>query len=278
MVLAGGCRHLDAIPYTPPTTPEQWCAGRPCIDLGGIVWNEPLGTVLVYALAAVSLGVGIRLWRARAGHRSRLWWAIAMALGGVAAAIAGTSYQAFSYELKCAGRALCAWTSWWEVVYLTLQNASADAMVVGVAYACTRGALRRALIAYAAANALVHAALTAWGAVGADARLLSFELLLGFSLPALVLGFAVNGVRFARHRSGLDGALLGAWVWLVATNAAYYAYMSANLTQAFWRGGAGFYFSENDVLHLGMIGWALYVHLVVAPRLADLADDRPAAV
>lgn len=274
---ASGCRHLDAIPFTPLTTPEQWCASRPCIDLGGVIWNEPLGTFLVDLLAAASMWVGWRIWRSRGSEKSRFWWALAMGLGGVAAGVAGTSYQAFSYELKCAERAFCAWTSWWEVAYLTIQNASIDGMVIAVAHSSTRGAFRRGLIRYAWANALLHLAVTAYGAIGASPLLISFELLLAFSLPGLAIGLGLNATRFWRHRTALDRALLGAWLWLVATNALYYGYLVAGYTQALWQDGRGFYFSENDVLHVGMIGWAVYVLLVVAPHVKDLADDTGAA-
>jgi len=34
----------------------------------------------------------------------------------------------------------------------------------------------------------------------------------------------------------------------------------------------GFYFSENDVLHIGMIGWMLYFMRVVSKNVRDLPD------
>lgn len=278
---ASGCAaveaRLAAIPFDPPTTPAAWCAARPCIDLGGVIWNEPLGTALVYGLAALYVVAGVRIWRERGRERSRLAWAWALILGGVAAGAAGTSYQAFSYELKCAGRELCVWTSPFEVAYLVLQSASVGCMVAAVAWSCTRGALQRALVAYAALSVALHAGVTLLGVVTANPRLLSFELLLLFSLPALLVGLGLNGTRWLRRGSALDGALFGAWLWLVATNAIHFAYGAAGLTQRFWQEGRGFHFSENDVLHVGMIGWAFYVLRVVAPRVRDLGGARAAA-
>lgn len=270
----GGCGPLERLPYTPATTPEQWCRIRPCVEIGGIIVNEPLGSLLVYLLTGMLLLAGRYVWRRRARENSRRWWAWALVLGGVAAGLAGTSYQAFSYELKCAGREVCLWTSWWEVAYLTIQNASIDCMVIAVAYSCTTGGLRTLLIGYAGANAAIHMMVTVYGAATANAFLISFELLLLFSLPALLTGVGVNGIRFLRNRTAVDRVLLGAWAWLVATNGAYFAYALAGCTQRLWKGGAGFYFSENDVLHLGMIGWTLYVVRVVARRIADLDERR----
>ena len=56
-----------------------------------------------------------------------------MLLGGLAALAAGTSYQAFGYQIKCVGQETCAWTSWWEVIYLMFQQVSMDAMLVAIA-------------------------------------------------------------------------------------------------------------------------------------------------
>jgi len=263
---------LDSILIEPPLRPEQWCTTRPCIELGGVVLDQPFGTLLVYTLAALYVAVGWRLWQSRGVQRSRGWWAASLIIGGVAAAVAGTSYQAFGFELKCAGRELCVWTNALEVVYMVLQNVSVDAMIVAVAYSCTRDGMRRILFWYAGINALAHLAVTVAGVRTADAFLLSFELLLLFSTPAFLFAVVLNAVRFLRHREALDAALLGGWAVLFATNALYYAYLLAGATEALWRGGAGFFFSENDVLHIGMIGYVVYLHVVVAPHIRDAAE------
>lgn len=268
-LLLVGCGRLDSILVEPQMHPDQWCTTRPCVELGGIVLDQALGSLLVYLLAGLFLVAGLRLWRQRGTQRSRWWWAWSLALGGLAAASAGTSYQAFGYELKCAGRDACTWTSWFEVVYMVLQNVSVDCMVVAVAHSTTRHRLRRILIWYAGFNALAHVVVTVYGVLSGNSFLLSFELLLLFSSPAFVVALGLNGVRYYRDRQTLDAVLLGAWAWLFVTNAAYFGYLVAGCTETFWRHGAGFYFSENDVLHVGMIGWILYLHYVVVPHIRD---------
>jgi hypothetical protein len=256
----------------PPTSPEQWCALRPCVRLGGVVLDQPFGSALVCLLALLWLYGGWRFWRSRGGERSRFWWACALGLGGVAAALAGTSYQAFGYELKCAGRPLCLRTSRFEVAYLVLQNASTSCIVVAVAHACAVGRLRRRLIQYAALSAVAHGLVTLQGVAQARPFLLSFELLLAFSLPPLAVGLAWNGARAVQQRSALDRALVGAWLGILAVTGIYAAWAMGGHTERLWQGGAGVYVSENDVLHAGMIGWVLYVTFVVSRRVRDRVD------
>ena len=65
----------------------------------------------------------------------------------------------------------------------------------------------------------------------------------------------------------MDLALLGVWIILAMTNAIYFAYMLLGITQALW--AQGFWFSENDVLHVLMMGWVLYLGLVVSTKVED---------
>ena len=65
----------------------------------------------------------------------------------------------------------------------------------------------------------------------------------------------------------MDLALLGAWAWLVLTLGAYFLYLMLGITPTLW--ARGVWFSENDVLHIGLIVWMIYLALVVAPRVRD---------
>ncbi len=272
-LLLTGCGRLDELTYDPPVTPEQWCEQRPCVAVGDVIVNEPLGTFLVFGLAILWVAVGIYFLVARRGQRSRLWLGIALVLGGLGAAQAGVSYQAFSYELKCAGLATCHYTNGFEVGYSVTQAWSVSAMVVAVAFACAAGGLRRGLTVYAIANAVVYCILAVVGVLLPSKTLLSFEVLMLFALPGIILVMVVSALRW---RSGVDRAARSCAKWifwaavlLVVVQIAYFGYYAAGVTQTLWAGGAGFYFSENDVLHVGMIGWLIFVAATLGPRLVD---------
>lgn len=263
--------RLDAIPYAPQITPDAFCGAQPCVELSlgarHFILSQPTSTAIVYVLGLMWLGAGVYFWRTRNGQQSRLWWSVALFLGGAAALSAGTSYQAFGYEIKCAGRAVCTWTSWWEVAYQTLQVASMDAMLMAVACSSTVGRKRTMLKTYAVANALAHLGITAVGALTPVKFLISFELLVLFSTPNLLLVLGISFFRYRKHRQELDRALVIAGLWLVVTTGAYYAYFMLGYTQILWR--RGIWFSDNDVLHIGMILWILYIPLVMGKWVKD---------
>lgn len=263
LVLAG-CASVPGLDYAPATTPQQWCDQRPCVELGSTVVAEPWSSALVFALALLWIGIGIAFIVGHRGQRSRAWFGASLVLGGIAAGSAGISYQAFSYELKCAGRDVCALTNGFEVTYSLLQVASMSAMVIAVAWALASARALRAITAYAVINVLVYVAVTVAGVLIPSALLLSFEVLLLFAVPALVI-VAVLGWR---NRSGqLGRRILWVLVLLVAVQIAYLAYYSAGITESLW--ASGIYFSANDVLHVGMVAWLAVAGLALWRPLTD---------
>ena len=273
LLFLNACGRLDSIPTSPLQTPQSWLTIQPFLafkigSLEGII-VQPSTSIIVYLLGLVTIAAGLYFLRIRDGQRSRLWWGIALLLWGLGALLAGTSYEAFSYHIKCAGRAACAWTSGWEVLYLLLSVASVDAMLVAVAYSCTVDKSRRALIIYAGFNLALYAALLSIGVLNPVKFLVSFELLILFATPTVLILLVLNGWRYIKFKQRLDLLLLITWIWLVITLAAYFAYLVLGITQTLW--AQGIWFSENDVLHIGLIIWMLYLALI----LAKAAQDRP---
>ena len=262
-VTLSGC-SLDTLLYQPLTTPAKWCAERPCVEMGGVVLSEPWSSVLVFALALLWIGVGAYFLVTRRGQRSRAWFGVSLVLGGLAAGSAGISYQAFSYELKCAGREYCVLTNGYEIAYSLLQVASMSAMVVAVAYALASARGRRAISIYAVLNLLVYVVVTMAGVLVPSAFLLSFELLLVFAVPALVIA-AVLAIR--RRSESLARRILWVLVLLVFVQVAYLVYFAAGITATLW--ASGIYFSANDLLHVGMLAWLVVTAVALGPALKD---------
>jgi hypothetical protein len=259
---------LDTLLWQPKTTPQQWCEGMPCIEIfSGITLDQPSSTFLVYLLGGLWLWVAWRFWQVKEGHQSKKWWSISMLFGGIAALCAGTSYQAFGYELKCSGQEFCRWTSGWEIAYLMLQQVSLNALLIAVACSCTAGVWQRYLIFYSYAAVAIHWMITITGVIVANRFMISFELLVLFSAPVFLVLFGLNCYRYIKYKYSMDLALIGVWIILALTNAMYFVYMLLGVTQTLW--AQGFWFSENDVLHVLMMGWVLYIGLVVSPKVAD---------
>lgn len=241
----------------------------PCVELRGTVLNEPLGTFLVFFLAALWIGVGGYFLLSRRGRRSRGWLGLALLLGGVGATQAGISFQAFSYQFKCAGRQVCDFTNGFEVGYSLTQAASVSAMVIAVAIACSQGRTRRGVIVYAVLNAVVYFAVATVGVRQPSKLLLSFEVLMLFCTARHHPGDRAGSppprasprTRRTSHPHGSPAPDRGQCRVLRLLRCRG----NANPVER-WR---RFCFSANDVLHVGMIVWLIDVAVALGPILAD---------
>ena len=254
-------------------TPANWCQVQPCgkINIGSreIVLTQPTSTFLVYALGLLTIGAGLYFLQIRGSEISLLWWGISLLLWGIGALLAGTSYQAFGYQIKCSGRKSCAWTSWWEVIYLMFQQVSMATMLVAVAYSCTGGQLRLVLLVYALVSGVLYVIFTFAGGLIPIKSFITFNLMVRVSTPILLIFLILNSYRYYMFRESMDLALLGTWILLLLTSAAYCLYDDLGITEKLWARGEGGWFSQNDVLHVCLIFWVIYITAVVADRVKD---------
>jgi hypothetical protein len=239
------------------------------VSLGSLqfVLTEPTSSLLVYSLGLLAIVLGLYLLRIRDNHQSRLWWGIALLLWGIGALLGGTDYQALSYELKCADKEVCSYISLVEIYYYLVSIVSVSAMVIGVAHSSAGGVMRRVLLLYAVTNAASYSALCLTGTFIPNRFLVSFELLVLFAAPSFVILFIINTTRYLKLKEKMDLALMLTWLSLGIVMAAYYPYWALGFSDELWE--KGIWFSENDVLHIGLILWMLYIGFVVTKKVKD---------
>ncbi len=278
-LLLAGCGQLDTIPYSPPQTPASWLTIQPYARLNllgqEVILAQPMSTSFVYALGVLAIAIGQHAWRSWQRQQSRRWWGVALLLWGAGALLAGTSYEGLSYHLKCAGREVCLWTTWWELAYLILSAASINAMLLAQAYGCAQGNWRRVMVGYALAHTTLYAGAVLLGAFIPHKFLISFEFLILTTGPTILFFTFFNGWRYARFRQKLDLLLLGTWLGLGVVIGLYFLYYALGFTAQLW--AQGIWFSDNDVLHLGLIAWMVYIARGVLPRMRDAAPEGIAA-
>lgn len=251
----------------PELTKENWGELQPLkkVKLGSLEFyiSQPSSTFFVYLLGVLVTLAGVKFYMVRGDEISRFWWAISLVLWGVGAIVAGTSYQAFGYEIKAARRDVCSWTDWWEVIYMLLQQWSINAMTVAMAYSCTEGLLREIFIKWAIIVTVVYTILLMIGAFVPIKCLITFEWMVEISLPSYIAFFALNVVRYIVYGHMMDLILIGCWILIYLSWWGYIKYWKSGLTQWLWK--RKIWFSENDVLHVILIIWAIYV-LVLMPE------------
>jgi hypothetical protein len=255
---------VDSILYSPLATPEEWCESQPCIEFYllsiKITLIQPSSTLFVYLLGLITLIFGIYTIRSGKEQRFINWWGVALILWGAGALFAGTSYQAFSYEIKCAGRSFCVWTSLWEIYYLILSVGSVNAMLLAQSNLGEKTLWSRIMTWYAVANFMVYLIVVFIGSIIPIKFLISFELLILFLTPSILLLLIFNIRKFYDKKERVYLSLVYIWVLLILIIGFYFFYFILDITNLLWE--QGFWFSENDILHITLILWMSYIFRV----------------
>ncbi len=250
---------------------DTWFTVQPCRRFHyfgkQIIITQPSSTFWVYLLGVLTSVLGGYFVLQDHGQISRLMWGVSLLLWGIGALIAGTSYQAFGYQLKCANRKHVAWTSWWEVIYLIFQQVSISFMLIAVAHSCLGDKGQNFAVTAGVALSAMYFVVVAIGAFKPVKLLITFELMVHFCTPVILFFIGLNAWRYWQLSNDLDLALLGVWFGLIVTMWAFNKYQSLGLTEKLWNKGA--WFSENDVLHVALIVWVVYIALIVQPLIRD---------
>jgi hypothetical protein len=268
----GNCQVLDTIGSDTAVSPETFLKGQHWIQVplgkDGFIFSQPSSTFFVYFLSLFYIYAGFKFWTKRRTERSQYFWALGFFLTGVAALLAGTSYQALGYELKCSGRDLCRWTTWWEINYEILQNAGMNGFLIATAYTNASNHYRKLLVSYALLNTILYTILVLYGAFTGIQFLVSFEFLELSCLPSVLIFIFSSLSGYLRNKDTMNAHLLITWLLLIVVMIAYVVSLDFGITARLW--SRGIWFSENDVLHVGLILWVYYIVLKLPRRIQDL--------
>jgi hypothetical protein len=248
-------------------TPQEWLKSHWYVRWNDIVLAEPSSTFFVFLLAIVILALSYRFLKDAHHQRSRIWFVLSMLTWSLSTFSAGVSYQIFSYELKCAGRQICLWTTWWEIAYLFLYVVSVKLLVIAISHCCASGRVRKFFLGYALMMGVVYSAILGIGVWMPNQFLISFELMVLFLIPSYVLMFLINLKNFRMTRRLIDIRLIRSWIGMLLITIAYFVFYLSGVSGWLWQ--RGIWFNANDVLHLLLIVWALNIHFKVLPLVAD---------
>lgn len=272
-----GLNNTGGLLMIPPTTPEAFLAGMPHIPVmlfgRTLILIQPSSTFFVYLLGLLMIGSGIGFVSTQQNSRARQYWGIGLILWGFGALSAGTSYQAFGYELKCRGRELCQFTSSFELVYLLLTAYSINFLVAATGYTSLGETGRKRILILAILDSLGYSIFLLVGVLFPVRFMVSYEGFMVFFVGNFALMFVLNIRHYLAHRDRLNHRLVWLWIGFLAVNIGYFVALFAGFADPLYT-RQGIWFNENDTLHILLILWAGQVFLSLYNSLSDSPDDR----
>lgn len=263
--------NTHSILLSPLTSPEAFLASMPYwnISFFGLefVFIQPSSSFFVYLLGGLMIAIGVVFLKNGKKHPSRLYFAIALILWGIGTLLAGSSYQAFGFELKCRDLDYCVFTSKFELLYLLVTAISIEFMVVSTAYVSLKPENRQKLIRYAFFHGIGYFLFLFIGIILPVQFLISYEGFMVFMGGNFVLMFILNILHYKKHKDRLNLQFIRLWLLFLLVNVGYFIYLFSGLSEILYA-NPGIWFNANDVLHLLLIGWAIGIYRLLNKELS----------
>lgn len=259
----------DGMKQLPLVTGEEFLNSQPYIKVGDVILTQPSSTLIVYALGIFIVILGIRFLKKKQSHMSRKWWGVSMILWGLGALLAGTSYQAFGYELKCVGVEYCNFTDWWEIMYLLITALSIGMLVIAMSHCVAQGKTRKVMKMITFISIPLYAILLTIGSILPVKFLVTYELFSIFFMPHFIVFFILSIKEFRIKKDLMNKRLILTWILFLITNVAYYIYYWFGISEIVLN-STGIWFNQNDVLHVLLLGWMIYIWAALPATISDI--------
>lgn len=278
VVIAAVCisSNTNSLFLIPLTTPDVFLAGMPHVTLSLFGWQpvliQPSSTFFVYFLGFLMILLGSYFLWTKRGQKAREYWGIGLILWGLSALAAGSSYQAFGYELKCRGQEFCLFTNNFELVYMLLTAYSINFLVAATAYTSLGPVGRKRLIRFAILDSVAYSIFMLVGALIPVRFMVSYEGFMTFIGINFVLMFLLAIHHYKLYKDRLNRNLIVIWIGFLFVNLGYFAYLFGGYARPLYE-NQGIWFNENDVLHILLILWAMMTWLFLKTNLKDTLNS-----
>ena len=246
-------------------TPQAYLETIPYIELGRYLIITPSSTVLVYLLGIITILFGVLLFKKK-DDKVKMLWGVTLIIWGIGTMLAGTSYQGLGFELKCRGYQFCLFTSWFELSYLFITAISITVMGYAVAEKALKDRSKEIYLNVIGVGLIVYSLSLVVGTITEIRFLITYEYFLMFFMPYFVSFLIMNIKGYKHERNEFDKGLIIVWLLMLIVNVLYFAYFFSGIPEGLYE-NYGVWFSANDVLHIGLIGWMGYIYWVVNKRV-----------
>jgi len=244
--------QIDRLLILPLIKGDMFLSQYPYIKLNNLIIQQPTSTFFILLLAIITVGLGLYYLKNKKNKFS-VWLGINFIFWGIGAFLAGLSYQAFGYYLKCTNLEYCTFTNWVELLYMTLTVISINAFFVAYSYLINNKKVQDNLQNYAIISVVLYSLFQGIGIVLPNQFMISYEGMLLFLSPNIIIMMWIN---YKNLSNTLHKRLWTIWLLFLGVNVAYFIALFSN-QGPFLYSNFNIWFNENDTLHVLLIVWML---------------------
>jgi len=258
--------NISGLYSLPLQTPKEFLSGMPYITFSAfgqaLVLIQPSSTFFVYFLGVMMIILGSYFLKTKKDETSRFYLGVGFIVWGISAIAAGTSYQAFGYELKCRGREYCLFTSNWELVYMLLAAYSINLLMVALSYGTVKEKGRKLIIKFAVIDSITYSLYMLTGCMIPNRFIISYDGFIAFIGINFIIMFILNVQQYLKYKDTFNRNMIIIWIAFIFVNAGYFIYFYGGFAVPLYK-NYGIWFNANDVLHVLLIAWAVLIFFLI---------------
>jgi len=216
--------QIDRLLILPLIRGDMFLSQYPYIKLNNLIIQQPTSTFFILLLAIITVGLGMYYLKNK-NTKFSIWLGINFIFWGVGAFLAGLSYQAFGYYLKCSIQEYCTFTNWVELLYMTFTVISINALLVAYSYLSNNKKIQNNLQNYALGSVALYSLFQGIGIVLPNQFMISYEGMLLFLSPNIIIMMWIN---FKNLNESLHKRLWNIWLLFLGVNIAYFVALFSN--------------------------------------------------
>jgi hypothetical protein len=243
---------VDQLILNPLLNLDAFLNQSPSLVVYGLIIQQPSSFIFVLLLALITCLLGLEYIIHRKS-KFHLYLGINFVFWGIGAFLAGLSYQAFGYYVKCVGFEYCLFTNWIELLYMSFTVLSINALLVAYSYLVESTKWSTVLRKIALSSVLVYSVFQGLGMLIPNQFMLSYEGMLLFLSPNIIIMMIIN---YRKISDLLHRKLWGLWLIFLGINIAYFVSLFAQ-QGIYLQTNFNIWFNENDTLHVLLIVWML---------------------
>ncbi|MHB8096521.1 MAG: hypothetical protein ACYDEI_02550 [Erysipelotrichaceae bacterium] len=244
--------QINRLLIQPLINSDVFLSQYPDIKLNNLIIQQPTSTFFILLLTIITVGLGIYYLKNK-NNQFSFWLGINFIFWGIGAFLAGLSYQAFGYYLKCTNLEYCTFTNWVELLYMTFTVISINALLVAYSYLINNKKVQDKLQNYAIISVVLYSLFQGVGIILPNQFMISYEGMLLFLSPNIIIMMWIN---YQNLNEALHKQLWIIWLLFLGVNIAYFVALFSN-QGSFLYSNFNIWFNENDTLHVLLIIWML---------------------
>ncbi|MCK5731795.1 MAG: hypothetical protein KAH13_02140, partial [Tenericutes bacterium] len=146
---------------------------------------------------------------------------------------------------------------------------SISALAIAIAKTVLVEEKQKFLNLYAIIALSIYTILLLAGSIIESRFLISYELFIIFFMPLFLIFFIYSVIEYKRKKDCLNNTLIITWILFLIVNLSYYVYYYLGITESLYS-NYNIWFSANDVLHVTLIFWMLYIQFKLKKEISNL--------